>query len=134
MRSPFSKNIFSELDDEIVWMDFKSVTAVHSTREIKRQCQSEIRYFISSLKNDAAKIGKYIREHWHIENKLHWSLDISFREDHSRIRKIYSAQNLSLIRKIAFNILKNDSSKMSTSRKRLKALTRKDYLEEILFS
>jgi len=65
----------------------------------------DTRYFISSLK-DVQKAGKAMRAHWGIENKLHWSLDVTFDEDYSRIRKDHAAQNTAILRKITMNLIK----------------------------
>ena len=65
----------------------------------------DIRYFISSL-TDVEKAGKAVRAHWGIENKLHWTLDVTFDEDYSRIRKDHAAQNTAILRKITMNLIK----------------------------
>ena len=76
-------------------------------------------YYLSSLPAEAVeKIGTYIRSHWGIENRLHWHLDVTFREDHCRARKAYAAQNLNTIRKLAFAIVSQRKDKLSI-RKRL---------------
>jgi predicted transposase YbfD/YdcC len=62
------------------------------------------RYFISSLKSDAKRLLLAVRTHWEIENKVHWVLDIAFREDDCRIRKGNSAENLAVLRQIALNL------------------------------
>ena len=76
-------------------------------------------YYLSSLPAEAVeRIGTYIRGHWRIENRLHWHLDITFREDHCRARKTYAAQNLNTIRKLALAIVSQKKDKLSI-RKRL---------------
>ncbi len=73
------------------------------------------------------------RNHWGIENGLHWVLDMQFREDESRARKDNSAENLNVLRHMAYNILKSDTSvKGSFSDKQYKCLLSTDYLEKIL--
>lgn len=84
--------------------------------------EREVRYYITSLKPDAAKLNAPIRQHWGIENKLHWVLDAAFREDHSRKRTGYAAQNFSVLNRIALNLLKQEkTSKRGIKGKRLKA-------------
>ncbi|MBK8399182.1 MAG: ISAs1 family transposase [Leptospiraceae bacterium] len=76
---------------------------------IPRKKSIESRYFISSLTNPEL-FQKSVRTHWQIENSCHWILDVVFREDDSRIRAGYAAENFSIIRKIALNFLKNDTT------------------------
>jgi len=59
--------------------------------------------------------------HWGVENSLHWVLDVTFREDESRIRKGYAPENFNIIRQLALNLLKTESSKLSIKKKRFKA-------------
>jgi len=73
------------------------------------------------LKPDSEKIGISIREHWGIENKIHWILDVAFNEDKSRKRNEASAQNYSVLNRIALNLLKKDDTKIGIKGKRLKA-------------
>ncbi len=67
-------------------------------------------YYLSSIPPDPELFGFSVRNHWGIENSLHWVLDVSFREDDSRIRNGHAPQNFSLLRKIALNILKSDKN------------------------
>lgn len=73
----------------------------------------------------------YIRNHWGIENKLHWQLDFTFKEDHSKVRRDHAAENLHLVRKWSMHILKKDSTKISLKRKRKKA-RKFEYLVHLL--
>ena len=73
-----------------------------------------------------------MRAHWSIENNLHWSLDVAFREDECRTRKDHSARNLATIRKAALNMLRRDTEKLSIKRKRLKALINPEFRAKIL--
>ena len=94
----------------------------------------ETRYFISSVSADRVeKISTAIRTHWGIENQLHWSLDMSFDEDHSRARVGNSAANLSAIRHVALNLIKNEkTAKVGVKIKRLKAGWDEQYLRKII--
>lgn len=94
-----------------LWPGLSSIAMVESTRQdlgdMSGKVSVERRYYISSLKGtDAAKMAKAIRGHWGVENKLHWRLDMSFREDESRLRKDHSAQNFSRLRRITMNQLR----------------------------
>ncbi|MFM2375322.1 MAG: hypothetical protein RLZZ165_419, partial [Bacteroidota bacterium] len=90
-------------------------------------------YFITSLSSGAKMVAGAIRSHWGVENSLHWSLDVTFREDDSRKRTDNSAQNFALVRKIALHLLKADKSiKIGIKGKRLKAAWDTQYLLKIL--
>lgn len=92
-----------------------------------------IRYYIASRRENAAFYQNNIRNHWGIENKLHWTLDVVFHEDADRKRSKNAAQNFSLINKVAINILKNEQSKnISIRRKRNIASWDMKYLAKLL--
>jgi len=91
------------------------------------------RYYISSLQVKPEDFQKAIRSHWSIENKLHWVLDVAFSEDASRKRQGNSAQNFSILKKIALNLLKKDTTtKIGIKSRRLKAAWSNSYLLKIL--
>ena len=87
---------------------------------------------LETLVGEGGKIGKSIREHWGIENSLHWVLDVAFGEDKSRKRSGHAAQNFSIINRIALNLLKNEPKKRSVKGKRLDAGWNNNYLIKIL--
>jgi predicted transposase YbfD/YdcC len=119
------------------WPGLASVAAVQCTREvIGGKTSTEVRYFISSLKNPSAKIiARAVRGHWSVENKLHWQLDVSFNEDQRRLRKDHSAENFSRLCRLALNLLKRDKSiKIGIHGKRLKAGWDEPYLLRVLTS
>jgi predicted transposase YbfD/YdcC len=102
-------------------------------REVKGKNSTETSYFISSLENQAPTLAKAIREHWGIENGLHWCLDIAFREDHCRVRKDHAPENLAILRHLATNMLKRETSlKGGMQTKRLKAAWDHGYLLKVL--
>lgn len=106
------------------WMNIKSIIKIESSRYMKAtgKTEEETRYYISSLEADAQLINKSVRNHWAIENKLHWMLDVGFREDASRKRKDNSTPNYGMICKIALNMIKQTQGKGSYKRRRFKAL------------
>lgn len=115
------------------WEGLKSIVRVESTREINGVKGTETRYYISSLDTSSEKMNDHVREHWCIENKLHWSLDVSFNEDANRTRTDNSAENLSIIRRVVLNLLKTDTTmKVGIAAKRKTAGWNTDYLESIL--
>jgi predicted transposase YbfD/YdcC len=81
----------------------------------------QVRYYLSTLSVDVQKFGDGVRGHWSIENGQHWVLDVTFREDDSRIRKDEGPENFARLRRIALNILQQDTSKGSIRRKRKRA-------------
>lgn len=127
---------FQHIESQSKWKSLKSIIRIESTREFKnsnKETEQFVRYYISSSEGNSEFFQRLIRSHWSIENKLHWTLDVSFSEDMSRKRTQNAAQNFSLITKIALNILKNDkSSKSGVKGKRLKAGWSNRYLEKLL--
>ncbi len=111
----------SFLETRDKWPGLESIVIIESVRCHKnRRMTKEIRFFISSLKVSANEFGRIIRSHWGIENHLHWSLDVSFREDESRLRYKNSAQNFSILRRIALNLIRqqHQSSRGIMARRR----------------
>jgi len=96
------------------WPGLTTLVMVESTREILDQASMERRYYISSLPgttdNDAKRLNRVIRTHWEIENRVHWVLDVAMGEDTNRTRSGDSAQNLALIRKLALNLLRRETT------------------------
>ncbi|MBF0497351.1 MAG: ISAs1 family transposase [Deltaproteobacteria bacterium] len=90
--------------------DSKMIGMVESERHIGDKTTVEKRYYISSMANDARMFGKAVRSHWGIEDELHWVLDVTFREDDSRIHKGNSAANMAVIRQMALSLLKREKT------------------------
>lgn len=122
------------LKDKGAWAGFKSVARVRSQRTVGDRATTEDRYYISSLDGkDARRLGQVIRHHWGVENGLHWALDVSFREDDCRVRTGHAAQNFSILRRIALNLLKRErTSKVGIKIKRHKAGWDEKYLLRVL--
>jgi predicted transposase YbfD/YdcC len=114
------------------WTDLQTIVRVQ--REVRAQGKTsfETAYYISSLPNDAARLLEATRHHWAIENSFHWVLDVTFREDDSRIRSGASPQNMAVFRHLALNILKQDPSKSSLKQKRFRAGLDDSFLLELL--
>jgi predicted transposase YbfD/YdcC len=115
------------------WKDIKTIGMVYRCRVENGKTHEETMFFISSLPPRVRKIAKHLRGHWGIENSLHWVLDVTFKEDDSRIRKGNGPEIASMFRKLALNILQRDTTIKSSIRgKRLQAGWNNDVLEAIL--
>lgn len=114
------------------WMGLKSVGFCIRERTVKGKTTKEEAFFATSLELDARLFSRVVQDHWQVENKLHWVVDVTFREDKQRYKDKTMAQNLSCLRKIVFNILKKDSRKTSLKSKRLRAASNLTYREEML--
>jgi predicted transposase YbfD/YdcC len=125
--------LMAYLNPDGAWPNLRSVAMVVAERRIGDDTSSETRYYLSSLPGDATRIGTAVRGHWGIENRLHWVLDIAFREDESRVRQGHADQNLAVLRRLALNLLRQEpTAKMGTKAKRLKAGWDHAYLLKIL--
>src|ERR1035437_1618043 len=106
------------------WASLQGLVRIQAERYHKAtgKTERETRFYITSLKADAERLNRTIRQHWGIENKLHWVLDVGFAEDRCRKRAGHAAQNFSILNRIALNLLKQDkSSTRGIKGKRLKA-------------
>jgi predicted transposase YbfD/YdcC len=116
-----------------LWKGLRSFGLVESTRTLKGQTTTERRLFLSSLPLHVPTFAHAVRSHWGIENSLHWSLDLTFREDDSRARTRNAAQNVATLRRIALNLIKTDSSLDCSQRlKRKVAALDPSFLEQLL--
>jgi len=133
-----------DLSDGIAWADEKrdwsgltSVGLVTSRRQIGTEVSVETRYYISSIsaapKQSARKFARAVRSHWGIENSVHWVLDMIFNEDACRVRKDNAPENLSVMRHIALNLLRQDNTaQCSIKGKRHKAMWDIDYMASLI--
>lgn len=121
------------LRDRHRWTGLRSVAKVTAQREVGGQVTDHTRYYITSLSGNAQQVLHVVRAHWGIENELHWTLDIAFREDDSRVRKDHGPQNLAILRQIALNLLKQEATrKRGIKGKRLLAGWDEAYLLKVL--
>ena len=103
------------------WAGLKSLAMVEGERHMEGKISVERRYFIASLAAQAEPIARAVRAHWQVENGCHWVLDMTFREDDSRIRRGDGAENFSTLRHFALNLLKQHAPKLSVRKKRIRA-------------
>ena len=111
----------------------RTVLAVETIRGVtgSGKVEAEIRYFLSSCRDDATVLVQAIRRH--IENGLHWVLDVTFREDDSRVRDRTAARNLAILRKIAINLMGRDRTpRISMRARRKKAAWNDEYMLSLL--
>lgn len=126
-------DILAHINDYKLWKGLHSLVKVTSERRRDGEISHTTRYFISSLPADAQRLLHSVRAHWQIENRLHWVLDMAFREDESRVRKNHAPQNLAILRHIALNLLKRETSlKVGVKAKRLRAGWDEQYLLKVL--
>jgi predicted transposase YbfD/YdcC len=118
--------------DRAAWPKLKAVAMACSERTVKGKTTTEVRYFIGSRRMGVRRYAKVLRGHWGIENNLHWQLDLSLREDASRVQERQCAANVALMRKLALSLLKQNPAKDSIARKRKAAALDLDFLEEIM--
>ena len=117
------------VNDQGEWTKLKSLAMVESERTENGDSTTQTRYYISSLTNDARELLNGVRTHWGIENSVHWVLDVAFGEDNSRVRVGNSAENFSILRRMALNMLKSESTlKVGVAAKRKRAGWDGEYL------
>ena len=111
------------------WAELKSILSVTTQRTTKKtgKTSTETRLYITSLPPDPARLARAVRAHWSIENNLHWTLDVTFREDQCRVRKDHAARNLAMIRRAVLNMPRRETSKILLKRKRLKAAANHEF-------
>jgi len=114
------------------WQKLTVIGVCYRERTEKGETSEETVYFIGSRKMSAKRYGQALRDHWQIENGLHWHLDMTFREDANRVQQRTEAANFSLLRKMALSLLKRNPTKQSIDVKRLMAALDPVFLAEIL--
>lgn len=132
-RQYYSMSANEWISEDNLWLGTESVNLVVSERTVRGETSREKRFYISSHFPEAKINGDIIRRHWSIENNLHWSLDVTFHEDHIQTKIKNAVKNIGLVRKFALNLLKKEASfKGSLRRKRKKAGRDFGYLFKII--
>lgn len=115
------------------WPGVASVIMVERSRRTADQPQQERHYYLSSLPPKVTTLHHAIRQHWRVENDLHWCLDVSFREDHCRIRDLRAAENVAMVRRMALQLLKRQPGEtVGVPIRRLRAGWDNAYLVQVL--
>lgn len=115
------------------WRSLKNIGMVEAERYIDGKISFETRYFIASIETDAKIFSNAVRKHWSVENQLHWVLDVTFREDDSRVRRDNASENLGVFRHVAINSLRNEKTcKKGIKAKRYKAALQPEYAQKVL--
>ena len=134
-RRVFASPAAGELEPLSGWPELTMVLAAETIRGVTGtgKVEAEVRYFLTSCDDDPAILVQAIRRHWSVENALHWVLDVTFREDDSRVRDRTAARNLALLRKIALNLIARDRRGRASLRGRRKmAAWNDDYMLRII--
>lgn len=120
------------------WAGLRSIAVLRAERIVAGKKSVETRYYITSLPGDAKKTALAAREHWAVENSLHWVLDVTVNEDMSRVRKDNAPENLATLRRSAINMVRKDNMPMKGRPSIRRAMKRAGYLnanlERILVS
>ena len=98
------------------WKDVKTIGMVYRGRTVRGKTSEEIMYYISSLPPKVRAIAKHVWDHWKVENQMHWSLDVTFAEDQSRIRKGNGQEIAAMFRRLALSIIKRDTTEKCSLR------------------
>jgi predicted transposase YbfD/YdcC len=114
------------------WPGLKAVAIVESTRETKGKIEHETRYYITSLVMLAHLLGPAIRDHWSIENSLHWVMDMVFRDDECRVRTNHAPANFTTVKHMACNLLRRPAGKDSMRLRRKLAGWDDEYLTKLV--
>ena len=116
------------------WQDLQSFAVLESQRCVQGKTTREQRFYISSLAPEAAALSYAVRAHWSVENKLHWSMDVTFNDDQMRARRGYAAHNLAVLKHITLNLIRLDPKqrKGSIKTRRLIAATSDTYRAQLL--
>lgn len=122
------------MDENLIqWAGLKTLVRIEARRLVKDKKQTETRYYISDeAEQSPAYFNALTRGHWGIENQLHWHLDITFKEDACRVRTGYAPENLSTMRKLALQVIKDADGKLSLKKRRVKAAYDTNYLKKLI--
>jgi len=131
-RTCYVENDLTLYDDLAPWQHLKSIIIIESKREVKDKISFETRFYLSDLALEPKVFNQYIRNHWSIENSLHWQLDVTFREDLQKTKTGNAPENLAIIRKLSLQLLNNITDKESIKSRRKLSGWNDQYLVKVL--
>ncbi len=132
-RNYFQINDINFLNREDDWKSLSAIGMVESITIRDKKVSIEKRFYIMSISNDVKEFGDAVRKHWQVENNLHWKLDVQFNDDASKKRERNSADNFSILKRAAMNLLKkNGPSDWRNSKKRMYASYDENFLKDII--
>ena len=100
------------------WPGLNQIVMMQTERQLRDKTTKDTRFYLSSCSSSASRLMNLVRKHWQVENSLHWTLDVTFQEDASRIRTGAAPENYAILRHIALNIIKKDTSKQASVRRK----------------
>ena len=115
------------------WRGLRSIALVEAERHQGGQVSCERRYYSTSLAGEARQVAEAVRAHWGIENQLHWVLDVTFREDDSRVRRDYAPANLATLRQFSLCLLRRHPAPKSVKGKRFRAALDDNFRAKVVF-
>ena len=118
--------------DERNFPDLAMIAMVQTATERNGKSETEHRYYISSAKLDATTFAKAVRDHWGVENRLHWLLDVVFHDDLARLRTGFGPQNMAVVKHMAMNLIRQPKDRHSLKNRRKLACLNSDYLESLI--
>ena len=131
-RMYYQLSVPQKLPGREAWKKLKTIGMAVRTTQVGDRETCDVRYYISSLRRSAKPFAQAVRNHWSIENTLHWSLDMTFREDESRVRGRHVADNLAWLRRITLTLLKQHPGKQSLVMKRRLSGWSIDFMMQVL--
>lgn len=132
-RQCYLTTCLDTLPDTDRWQGLASIGLVESERCINGEVSIERWHYLCSL-TDVRALAHAAWAHWGVENGLHWVLDVTFRQDDSRIRAGYAPENFNIVRQLAINLLKNAPSKLSIKHKRFRVALNDQFREKVVFA
>jgi predicted transposase YbfD/YdcC len=121
-----------ELEERHQWPGLTAIGKITRVRETGDKTSTETAYYLFSAQITAERGGSVVRDHWGVENRLHWCLDVTMNEDSARNRMDNGQQNLAVLRHMALNVMRKEETKMSLRGKLKKAAQNNSYLVKLL--
>ena len=126
---------FGGLYQQNQWSGLPTIVIIERIRHLWNKTTREVQFYLTSLPADAQVLGRAIRQHWTIENQVHWTLDVTFHEDKCRIRSGHSPRNFAILRRIALNALNQEKTLQRSLRQKIKqASMNNDYMMTVINS